>query len=250
MFKNLGRLPRLFNNIPNFSLILPAQADIPDSINNIKDMPQTFGEMDNDQIGDCTCAAVYHAIQVFTFDASAREDTEPDNNVLDLYEKATGYNPADPSTDQGAAEQDILTYWLNTGVATEGGLNKLIAFYEIDCRKQQDIRRVIWECGVAYIGINLPQSVMNNADDTTVPWDVGGDETILGGHAIILVGYDSNNFLAISWGSVYTLTSAFLTKFMDEAYAIVDPAWIEKIGFTPLNMTVDQLEAQMQNMWE
>ena len=69
---------------------------------------------------------------------------------------------------------------------------------------------------------------------------------IIGGHAVILAGYDDQGARVISWGQYYTMTWEFFGKFVDEVYAIADSEWIESTGQTPGGLTLDQLEAQMQ----
>ena len=104
----LGRKAPWFDSsrlglIRYFDLIAAAQAaaTIPNSIDLLTGMSTNFGVMLNDRLGDCTCAAVYHARQVWSFNAGGKEITEVDHDVLELYEQACGYNPDVPSSDQG-----------------------------------------------------------------------------------------------------------------------------------------------------
>jgi len=73
-----------------------------------------WGMMVNDQLGCCTIAAVGHAVQTWTANSS-RELTVPDSTILEYYEKWDGYNPANPSTDQGGVELDVLNDWRQGG---------------------------------------------------------------------------------------------------------------------------------------
>lgn len=252
----LGRTRRRFDNrIPHFSHLkfLGALVSIPAYVDNTIKMNPDCGLMLNDSLGDCTCAAFYHAVQVWSACATPSELTEPDACVLQMYEEATGYNPGDAPTDQGADEQSILKYLLNTGAPMNNEQrNKIQAFVEIDPTNIPDVQRAIYECGVAYIGINLPNSVMNNANDATKPWDVGGDESIAGGHAVVLVGYDTdaNLFKLISWGTMYHATEAFILKFCEEAYGMADATWIKSTGLTSAGLSLDALDALMQSIKE
>ena len=67
-----------------------------------------YGEMLNNDLGDCTCAAVGHAEQVASLNTPEGELTFPDNIVLNLYEKSCGYVFNDPSTDNGGVITDVL----------------------------------------------------------------------------------------------------------------------------------------------
>ena len=219
-----------------------ALSPIPSQVNYALGLPDNLGAMLNDELGDCTCAAYYHARQLWTACSEENEITEPDSNVLQMYKEACGYTEVNPLTDQGGVEQDVLSYLLNTGAPVGNGQrDKILAFVEIDPRQIQDIKRAIYECGVSYIGVNLPNSAMSGDI-----WDIGGDETIAGGHAVILTGYDDNGFNLISWGKKFYMTNAFMQKFLDEAYAIFDQTWITMKGTTPLGLTVSETEAAMQ----
>lgn len=255
--RKLGRLPRKHDSrIPCLSQFFTPAVQLtppPISCDWSAGMPDDLGMMLNDQLGDCTCAAFYHARQVWNYNAAKQAITDPDSDVLKMYEEATGYTPANPLSDQGGIEQDVLQYLLNTGapVGPDGSQrDKILAYLEIDFRNLDDLKRAIHECGVAYIGVDLPQSVMDNADDQTKPWDVAGDKTIAGGHAVVLVGYDLDSFTCISWGQRYKISVAFMGAFLQEAYAIAAPDWIEATGSTPLNLSVEQLEQAMKHLKE
>ena len=66
---------------------LPATPSVIDWCSKVTSWPMFL----NDQLGDCTCAAVGHQIQAWTEYANT-EVTVTDNDILKLYE-AFGYNP-------------------------------------------------------------------------------------------------------------------------------------------------------------
>ena len=120
-------------------------------------------------------------------------------------------------------------------------------------RRAGDRRRAVFDCGVAYIGLDIPAYLENGLTAPGSVWDVdpSADNSIVGGHCVTLAGYDANgNFRAISWGSYYTLTSAFLLQRMDEAYGLVSPDWMKATGQTPAGLTVAQWQAQMAALQE
>lgn len=76
-----------------------------------------------------------------------------------------------------------------------------------------------------------------------------GDSPSGEGHCIIAAGYDKTApagplTRVVSWGRRYDLTDAFIAAYVDEAYALVSPLWVEKTGLTPLGMSMVDLEAQ------
>lgn len=257
MPRNLGRKPRTFNpRVPHMSALMAPLKSLPPpppTMDWLSALPDDLGMMMNDQLGDCTCAAVYHAIQVWTFNASGKLDTEPDQDVLRLYELACGYNPADPSTDQGGIEQDVLGYWklhgaplgAVTGHRHQQLVNKLAAFVEIDPRVTDDVKHGIADCGLVYIGFQVPAFLMDG--EPPAVWDVNpsADNSIIGGHAIVLPSYDSAGLGLISWGAKYKMTWGFFAQFVDEVYAPADPDWISAKGTTLAGLTLAELEAQM-----
>src|SRR5215469_7565963 len=55
---------------------------------------KAWGMMDNDQIGDCTCAAAGHLIMEWTANAGRKVFTPSDQQIVGAYSAITGYNPA------------------------------------------------------------------------------------------------------------------------------------------------------------
>jgi len=251
----LGRLCRSYDSrVPHLSALLAGQTVPPPPAAQdwSKGMPANLGMMLNDTLGDCTCAAFYHAIQLWTFNAGHSMVTEPDSDVEKLYVLGCGYNPRVPGEGPGGNEQKLLTYIYNKGApfGPQGsGRHKIAAFVEVDPRNTDDVKRTIVDCGAAYIGFNVPQFLMQGTPPAV--WDVQTANTdIIGGHAVILVGYDPNGVRVVSWGQFYTMTWAFFAQYVDEVYAIADSLWIDAKGTTPGGFSLDQLEQQMQALTE
>lgn len=222
---------------------------LPQSIDYSARMPLPLGEMLNDSLGDCAEAAVGHAIQVWTWNARGPSYmvTVPDADILALYEWAGGYVPGDPSTDNGTVLQMALIDWLNGAV----GGNELTAFVEIAVNNVSEVHRSIVECALVYIGLNVPQYLMDNLTDPGSVWDIDpqANNTSAGGHCVIATGYDaSGNLTVISWGELYTMTPAFWRANVDECYALANKDWIQTTGKTPAGLSLSSLEALMQAM--
>ncbi len=246
-----GRRPRKFSpRVPHLSALIQKRksaAPLPVSVDYTKGMPSDFGMFLNDRIGDCVCAGIFHAIEVWSFNASGLEEIEPDSNVEKLYEEACGYNPIlGPFFDPGCNEQEVLNYLLSRGAPTGlSGQNrhKIAAFIESDPRNLEDIKRAIFECGIVLIGFPVP----SNLDPSSGVWDYDPNAKMTGqGHAVVLAGYNEQGAIAISWGRLYTLTWAFIQSLVDEAYAIADELWITSKGTSPGGLTLEELEVQMQ----
>ena len=250
----LGRLARSHDpRIPMLHTLLAGKTleSVVPAVDYTKGMPANLGVMLNDKLGDCTCAAFYHAIQVWSFNALRKMDTQPDSDVEKLYEQACGYKPQQGGEGPGGNEQHVLTYILQKGApfGTNGTQRqKIYAFVEVDIKNLDNIKRTIYDCGIAYIGFNVPQFIMPSRQAPPKVWDVSphADNTIIGGHAVVLAGYDAKGARVISWGNYYTMTWAFFEQFVDEAYAIADPGWIDNTKRTPGGLTLKELEQAMQ----
>jgi hypothetical protein len=249
----LGRLHRSYDpSIPHMSALTAGQVlpPPPPSVDYTAKLPANLGMMLNDKLGDCTCAAVYHAIQVWSGNAGAQVLTEPDADVQKLYVLACGYNPRVAGEGPGGNEQHVLKYLLKTGApfGPKGAQkHKIAAFVEVDARNIDDVKRAIADCGVAYIGFNVPAFLMPPGAEPPAVWDVQASGTnIIGGHAVVLAGYTAAGARVISWGQYYTMTWAFFAAYVDEVYAIADHLWIESGGGTPGGLTLPELEVQMK----
>jgi hypothetical protein len=245
----LGRYRKIENNtIPKLEVLNTTLTPPPSAVDYTTGMPADLGMMLNDRLGDCTCAAFYHAIQVWTFHTQNHVVTYPDIDVELLYEKADGYVPNNPNTDQGGNEQHVLTYLLQNGAPIVGhSSHKIAAFVQLNVKNSLHIKSAINDCGVAYIGFTVPSYLMQG--EPPAIWDINPnwDGQIEGGHAVILAGYSPQGLKVISWGRVYTMTWAFFDKYVDEAYAIADSTWINKKGVNPLGMSLSALEIAMSS---
>jgi hypothetical protein len=239
----LGRQPRVFRPQLNLSAVIGAARKpppIPASLNNGDGMPTDWGMMLNDRLGDCTCAAFYHFLQLVSHKSRHWTVTEPDERVKELYREAAGYVDGDASTDNGAVEQNVLAHLRDTGAPIDPvdgrTRHKILGFAEVNHRLLDDVRRAIYVGGAAYIGFDVPVYLMQRLQHT---WDVdpGGDNRVEGGHAVILTGYDPAGFRVISWGVEYYMTNAFFQSWTEETYLIADPTWLDVTGRTPANMS-------------
>jgi hypothetical protein len=253
----LGRTRRAYNpRVPHLSALQAGKAlpPPPPSEDWLSAMPANLGMMLNDSLGDCTCAAVYHAMQVWSFNAEKKLLTAPDADVEKLYELACGYKPSEGGEGPGGNEQHVLTYLLKSGapMGPSGQTrHKIAAFVEVDPRNVDDVKRTIVDCGVAYIGFNVPQNIMPKGAPPPAVWQVGpGSQPIIGGHAVVLAGYDSAGARLISWGAHYTMTWEFFAKYVDEVYAIADSSWFDVKKTTPGGLTLAELEQQMKGLQE
>jgi len=249
-----GLAPRVFDalsaQVPHLSALIAGQElpAPPDNVDYTGNLPLDLGEMLNNNLNDCTCAAYYHARQVWTANTQAAVVTESDDDVQQLYVETCGYDPNVGSPGPLGIAQHVLTYLVTTGAPIgDGGAarERLIAFVEVDPRNEDDVKRTIADCGVAYIGFALP----TNANYDNRNWDYVVDTPMTGKrHAVVLAAYDAGGATAISWGQTYTMTWDFFQQYVDETYALADATWIRANRTTPAGMTIQQLQALMQSI--
>jgi len=216
---------------------LPAAFDLSKKV-------KTWPMYGNDKLGDCTIAATGHMIQAWTAAASILKTIA--EHAVELAYWMTGNPPAKTGhpggpTDDGRVELDVLTYWRNTGI----GGHRIKAFASVTPRNHLHMRAGIFVLGGLYVGIALPLTAQ-----TQTVWDVVGDGKTgasapgsWGGHAIDIVGYDSDGLIGITWGAPIRITWAFVDAYFEEAYAIVSRDYLNAKGKTPLGLDVAQLQA-------
>ena len=206
--------------------------------------PNSFGMMLNDSLGDCTCAAYYHLLQLWSFAVMGRSITECDADVLKMYEMACGYNPADPSTDQGGDELVIEAWLQKVGAPT--GLkgqthHKILGHVDVDITNLDEVKLGLQYFGGLYIGFQVPQNIM--PDDAPPPrtWTVDpSNNPIIGGHAVAVGRYDDSGMELISWGQSYLMPWAFWQTYVVECHCIMDKDFLTTMGRTPLGLTPAQ----------
>lgn len=193
----------------------------------------------NDTVGDCTCAGAAHQVRTWTGNEKPPAIALSDADVLAMYSAVTGYDPADPESDQGAYLLDVLKYWRATGCAG----HKIGAFAQVPL-KQELVKAAIYLFGGVYVGLLLPITAQSQA-----VWDVettagDGQPGSWGGHCVAIVDYDNEGLTCATWGELRRMTWAFFATYCDEAYAIISPDWIQD-GQSPSGLNMAALQSDL-----
>lgn len=217
-------------------------APAPDQVDWSKKATLAWGMMGNDKLGDCTGAAAGHARQDWSSN-NGTEDAISEADVVKFYSGSTGYDPNDPSTDQGGVELDVLNYFRKVGLA---GV-KIRAFVALDPKSQEHVKQSVFLFGGCYIGLALPESAQNQGTTWTLAG--GGDLGSIkpgswGGHAVWVLGYDARWIYFISWGEIFKMSWSFWNAYCDEAYALLSDEWCTAAG-SPSKFDLAQLEADL-----
>jgi hypothetical protein len=197
--------------------------------------PISLGMLGNDMVGDCTIAGRYHLRMIQRSVAQAGNPlVVTDQQALSDYSAITGYVQGNPSTDNGAAMTDVLTWYKDHYVT-------------IDTQNIDMVKAACFLFGGLYIGFAVPQSLadqLNNGQTPTFDM-VPGDKPSGEGHCIDPCGYGRDGFAFASWGTYYRASWDFWTEWVDEAYALVEPDWIKASGVSPSGLDLNGLIADL-----
>jgi len=148
-----------------------------------------------------------------------------DEEVRKQYFKETG------GPDTGLYMLDSLKDWRKNGIPLgqrklaclkrAGEIYNIHAFAALNPGDPEDIRASVCLLNGAPVGLWLPQSAMDQFA-TGNPWEYVGNNSNVGGHAIMCNGYNEIGPQYLTWGKRVQATWKFHDKFCDEAYACVD----------------------------
>jgi hypothetical protein len=195
----------------------------------------------NDNIGCCAVADPAHEILLHT--SYTRQVANPtDNDVLNAYEKISGYVPGDASTDSGCAMTDVWNYWSMTGIAGD----KIAGWVEIDVKNADHVKQAIFAFGGIHLGVQLPNSALDQFN-AGQPWTVLPDDGgLAGGHAVYVPGYRQGDWICpVTWGKAIEASWEWMLKYADEAYATVSLDWLSNIGLSPSHLNLDALKQDL-----
>lgn len=223
---------------------MPAPPPSAEWLSGVTDWPM-YG---NDQYGDCVFAAIGHQIESFTYYGQGATVEVPTAAILKGYSDVTGFDPADPNTDQGTVVQEALAYWRKTGIGEGKANHKILAYAEVDVTDVSALNTAVALFGSVHIAINFPRSAMGQFN-AGQPWDVvRSDGGIEGGHAIHLGGYKAGMREVITWGARQGMTDAFWKKYAAEAWVTIDQEWVNTAGATPSGLDIATFGADFSEM--
>lgn len=197
----------------------------------------------NDLIGDCVPAATAHMIEQWTT-YSGRPTVLTNDDVVRAYTGMAGYDPNDPSTDNGTEMLTALNYWRHKGV----GEHKIVAYAQVNPKNLTEVKQAVYLFGNLIVGAQLPVSVQDSATLWEVPhYGLTGDGSAgsWGGHCVPIVGYGLTGMKVVSWGSLVSMTWNFLQGYCDEIYAVLSQDWFETTGEAINGFNFSQLQADL-----
>lgn len=187
----------------------------------------------NDKLGDCTIESWLHGVTACLARAGRKIPTFTKPQVQAGYSGACGYNPKDPSTDQGGDPAKVLAYLQSTGVAG----HKADAAVTVNLANAKEVRTAIELFGGIWLALDL-----HVAQQRQKVWDYVPGSGEWGGHMTWLIAPRK----IVTWNEVVGCTSRFLAKQAIVGYAIVNVDLLNANGVSPDGLDLAQLRADVQ----
>jgi len=199
----------------------------------------------NDRLYDCTAAAKAHLVQVWTLDESGNAFVPAVSDVIAFYSGSTGYNPADPSTDQGGDMLTVAKYFQSTGIA--GHIIK--AYASVDFRDLIKVKQGVNLFGGVDIGIGVTD-LAEQQFDAGLPWTLDPTDTQNPeGHDVPILGYTADGyFIAATWGGLIKIDPIFFAARVDEAFVYVSPDWAPTCKTAPCGVAIGDLISDSRDL--
>ena len=183
----------------------PASVTVPSGI--------TWDMDGNDIYGDCGPAGLNHGFMTAAADTYQTEAFPSADQVVSYYLNYTG------GQDSGVVLSQYLAYVRQN----EFYGHTVAAYAPVAVHDVPTLQFAIDAYDFAYTGITVSQGMMDAADGPG-PWtwtmeSLQGSE--LGGHAIVLCGYDSAWLYGITWGQVIRIAYPAWHQMSDEAWAVI-----------------------------
>jgi hypothetical protein len=173
----------------------------------------------NDEYGCCVISGRAHQTLRFELIEQNAKLAITKQEVIAEYLKETG------GEDTGLIVLDSLKLWRKNGWKAAKTNYKSKAFTEITPTDHTSMKQAVFmDVGVG-LGLSLPLSAQAQLQ-AGKPWDVvtgaGSKPNSWGGHYVYVPGYTKKGPVCVTWGRKQQMTWAFIDKYCDEAYVIID----------------------------
>jgi len=204
-----------------------------------------WGMLGNDRAGDCVFAGGAHETMLWNAEA---KNIVPfsDACVLSDYSALTGYDPSDPSTDQGTNVRDALKYRQKTGLIDANGVrHKIGAYVALEPGNLQQLLEALYLFGAVGGGFKFPDSAMKQFNKGKF-WSVVPGANIEGGHYVPVVARRSL-IVGVTWAQTQPMTTTWYKVYNDEAWAILSPEMLSS-GKSPEGFDLPTLISDLKEV--
>lgn len=189
----------------------------------------------NDEYGDCVIAGRCNHILRLERLEQRHTIALYDSDAITEYKKLTGCQSPGDENDTGLVVLNAMQEWRNQGMDTDGrsGVRSprnysIYAYGELHPTDHEQIKTAIYALHGVHFGLWLPYAAQKMFRDGI--WDYQGQKDeqwqpgSWGGHLVYskAYGYDVDGVEIITWGTLLKMSWAFIDKYCDEAWAIVD----------------------------
>lgn len=213
--KNPARLDAVKIKLKNY-LDTTALPEIPSSFGHEKLIENnSWGMLGNDQFGDCVWAGAAHETMLWNKEAGKVVDFS-EQDVLSDYSVVTGFNPNDPTSDNGTDMQVAASYRKKKGIKAEDGRHLISAYLALEVGNKLEHKTAIYLFNAVGIGIQFPDYAMEQFNSGQ-SWHLKSGGKIIGGHYVPAFGYSRSYIYVVSWGKIQKMTWGFFSKYNDES---------------------------------
>lgn len=194
-----------------------------------------WGMCANDEVGDCTLAAVVHQRMACAADLDLPTEAWPsDAKILSTYFSLTG------GKDSGLVEADVLRKWNTDGLFGD----RIAGYAPADHRDEEELQAVCATFKAVYCGIVVPGPAEQQFQ-AGEPWDLTGtsaDRQVLGGHAVPMVGYNADGPVFVTWSKLQQATWRWTAVYLEEAWSVITSEDSRKLDLATLQADLARLE--------
>lgn len=180
----------------------------------------------NDDWGDCVIAG--EANQLLRLERIEQRRTLPlgDQDAIDRYKALTGAHTPGDGRDNGLVVLQAMRNWHHSGWSVGGKLYGISAYGELEPNDPHQLRMACYSLHGIHFGFSLPlaaramtsQKLWDYKGETGPEWEPGS----WGGHLVFSKSYTKRGFRVLTWGHEILATDAFISRYCDEAWSVVD----------------------------
>jgi hypothetical protein len=200
-----------------------------------------WGMLGNDRYGDCVFADDGHVLMQITANTgSIVVPTAAD--CLANYAAETGFDPNDPSTDEGADETTDCEFMISAGLVG----HKADVTGMVDPRNIDHVKWCVQLFGACRLGVRWTQEAMSqfNAGQPITDWS----GTVDGGHDVPIVHYEGDTPYIVTWSQRVPTTWEWVAHAAEEAHVLLYLDWVRRQGLSPAGFDLTVLEADIKNV--
>lgn len=206
-----------------------------------------WGLLGNDRYGDCVWAGGDHETMMINA-MNGRTVAFTAADALADYAAVTGFNPHDPSTDQGTDVHAALDYRRHTGlIDTAGHRHQIGAYVSLEPGSWPQMLEALDTFDFVAIGFAFPSYAMDQFN-AGKPWAYrrGVDDHPNEGHYVPVVGRPHTWTIdVVTWGQIQRMSRKFFEVYCDEAYGVLTTETLSGAGRSPEGLDLSALRAAL-----